>query len=172
MKKYLVIFIALTGIIASTASCSRPEEERIKPIELIIDSLVVGKNTDSSRPPYPLYAAIPKDGQEFSITGTGEFAHFTGIGKVLIDSVEVFSSSTNISEECSGDWGKIVKNPDKKNTLVFTINPNPSDDPRQLIITIGYGYWLRQLRLTQTDPLPEPEPEPESGAEPTPEPGS
>ncbi len=159
MKRHLILFLTLVGITASIGSCTQVDGERFHPIGLIIDSLAVGKNHDSDRAPFPLYASVPQEGLKFTVTGTGEYDRFTGIGSIELDGVEIYSSS-DIRDHCYGDWGEVTKDPEKY-VLYFTISPNPSDKPRAINFTIGYGYWLRQLRITQSPLLPEPESEPE-----------
>ena len=134
--KRILLFVAMSFVLLA---CAQQDQEFV-PIDLTIEDIEiepVGK--------FSLYADVPKDGAEFSVTGVGKYAERTHVSLISVDGHTQNDPSKPMAS-FNGDWGSFEQN---GNTIAFVLSPNNGDKVRTIEFTIGGGYWVRFLRIRQ-----------------------
>lgn len=148
MKKQLIVFIVAVTVLAF-ASC-RNEDETFHPLTLKATNIDLVQDKANK---YKLCGEIGSDGIEFTLQGTDQYSDMAYVTNVMVDGIEC-KIEPNIKYDDTttykGDWGEIVNSSvEQPCKMFFHIKPNPADKERVFDVSVGYGYWYRDIKIVQ-----------------------
>lgn len=148
MKNQLIVFIVAVTVLAF-ASC-RNEDETFHPLTLKATDIDLVQDKANK---YKLCGEIGSDGIEFTLQGTDQYSDMAYVTNVMVDGIEC-KIEPNIKYDDTttykGDWGEIVNSSvEQPCKMFFHIKPNPADKERVFDVSVGYGYWYRDIKIVQ-----------------------
>lgn len=144
MKYILLVLVSMMFL-----SCKN-EEEVVHALDFDVSGIVLTRNNQTGT----YDGTVSSQDCTFTLTGKGEFSHFCYVTSVDIDDIPQNAEGI-IGDWCpptvlKGEWGTIKYLTDKPPyTIEFRLSENKTNAPRNIMITLGFGYWTSALKLTQ-----------------------
>ena len=154
MKRKILFRAILLFLCAFNFVSCNDEDETFHPLNFNSKGIDWVENPSN---PFILTSRISADGAVFSLQGSDKYSDMAYVSEAIVDDViykpvenDLFNDTSSYQEE----WGEIINSSATRPfTMTFKIAPNKSEKERIFKITIGYGYWYRNLEIIQSSAI-------------------